>query len=104
MAQVRWTESALDDLRAIVDFVSRDSSAYAARLAQKIVEAPRRLVMLPHSGARVPEFNRDDIRELTVRPYRIVYASRGEECHVVAVIHGSRDLASLVDPDNLPDP
>ena len=43
-----WLESdgrspRLDDLQAIVDFVTRDSAAYAARLARKIVEAPRRL-------------------------------------------------------------
>ena len=61
MAQVKWTEPALDDLHAIVDFVTRDSPAYAARLAQKIVEAPRRLATLPRSGPRVPEFDRDDI-------------------------------------------
>ncbi len=100
MAQVRWTEPALVDLQAIVDFISRDSPAYAARLAEKIVEAPRRLMTFPKSGALVPEFDRDDIRELTVRPFRIIYAIRGEECHIVAVIHGSRDLSRLVDRDD----
>lgn len=102
MARVRWTQHALDDLRAIVDFIARDSSTYAARLARKLVEAPRRLSTLPRSGARVPEFERDDLRELTVRPYRIIYAIREDECLVVAVIHGSRDLPLLVDPKDLP--
>ncbi len=102
MAQVEWTEPALDDLQAIVEFISRDSTAYAARLAQKIVEAPRRLGTLPRSGTRVPEFDRDDLRELTVRPFRVVYAIRGDECLVVAVIHGSRDLSLLVAPENPP--
>lgn len=102
MAQVRWTEPALDDLQAIVEFISRDSATYAARLAQKIVEAPRRLGTLPRSGAKVPEFDRDDLRELSVRPYRILYSIRGDECLIVAVIHGSRDLSHLVDPENLP--
>ena len=102
MAQVIWTEPALDDLRAIVEFVARDSAAYAARLGQRLVEAPRRLAKLPRSGTRVPEFDRDDIREVIVRPYRILYAIRGDDCIVVAVIHGSRDLPTLVDPDQLP--
>lgn len=102
MAQVRWAEPALDDLQAIVDFISRDSAAYAARLTHKIVEAPRRLAALPRSGARVPEFDRDVIRELTVRPFRVICAIRGDECLVVAVVHGSRDLSRLIDPDNLP--
>lgn len=59
---------------------------------------------MPQSGARVPEFDRDDIRELVVRPYRILYAIRGETCHVVAVVHGSRDLLRLIDPEDLPIP
>jgi toxin ParE1/3/4 len=101
MAEVRWTEPALDDLQAISEFIARDSPAYAARLTRKIVEAPRRLVMLPRSGTRVAEFGRDDIRELMVRPFRIIYAIRGDVCHVVAVIHGSRDLPSVLDPDDL---
>src|SRR5581483_4377303 len=102
MAQITWAEPALDDLLAIIEFVGRDSRSYAARLGQKIVEAPRRLVKLPRSGSRVPEFDRDDIRELVVRPYRIIYAIRGDDCHVVAVIHGSRDLPALLDPNQLP--
>ena len=34
-----WTEPALDDLQAIVEFIARDSPAYAARLGQRLVEA-----------------------------------------------------------------
>jgi addiction module RelE/StbE family toxin len=101
MAQVNWTEPALEDLRAIVEFISRDSTAYAARIGTRIVEAPRRLRNFPRSRARVPEFDRDDIRELIVRPYRILYAIRRDECVVLAVIHGSRDLPSVLDPDEL---
>jgi hypothetical protein len=31
MGQVHWTESALDDLKDILDFVRKDSHAYASR-------------------------------------------------------------------------
>ncbi|MHB1559031.1 MAG: type II toxin-antitoxin system RelE/ParE family toxin [Isosphaeraceae bacterium] len=103
MARVYWTESALDDVRDITEFVARDSPAYAARLADRLVKAPRRLAALPRSGAIVPEFGQDAIREVVVRPYRIIYEIRGEDCFVVAVIHGSRDITRLFDPGNLPD-
>lgn len=102
MALVEWTEPALDDLHAIVEFVARDSPAYAARLGQRLVEAPRRLEAFPLSGSRVPEFDRDDLRELTVRPYRILDTIRGETCSVLAIVHGSRDLGRWFDPDALP--
>ena len=102
MGQVTWTEPALDDLRAIIDFVAKDSPAYAARLGTRLVEAPRRLAQSPRSGSRVPEFDLDRIREvLSIRPYRIIYELRGEHCYIVTVVHASRDLPALFDPENL---
>jgi addiction module RelE/StbE family toxin len=102
MGQVHWAESALDDLSDIVDFIAKDSPAYADRLAAKLVEAPRRLAQFPRIGSMVPEFQQDSIRELWVRPYRIIYVVRGESCCVAAIVHGSRDLSSLLPQDDLP--
>ena len=84
-----------------MEHVAKDSPAYAARLGTRIVEAPRGLARFPESGSIVPEFNRDDIREVFVRPYRIVYTTREQDCFIAAVIHGSRDLAGVIDPDDL---
>jgi toxin ParE1/3/4 len=103
MGQVHWTECALDDLRDIVNFVAKDSPAYAARLSAKLVQAPRRLAQFPRIGPAVSEFQQDAIRELWVRPYRIIYALRDENYYVAAIVHGSRDLLSLLHPDDLPD-
>ena len=101
MGHVIWTEPALDDVRSIMDHVAKDSPAYAARLGTRIVEAPRGLARFPHSGSIVPEFNRDDIREVLVRSYRIIYTIQDADCYVAAVIHGSRDLTRVIDPDDL---
>ncbi len=102
MGQVHWTESALDDLTDIAEFVAKDSPAYAKRLATKLVEAPRRLARLPRSGSIVPEFKNEAIREVLVRPYRLIYQIRDQDCFVVAIVHGFRELNSIIDPDNLP--
>ncbi len=40
----------------------------------------------------MPEIQQDQIRELWVRPYRVIYVIRGEDCHVMAIAHASRDL------------
>jgi addiction module RelE/StbE family toxin len=95
MGQVHWSEPALADLRDIVSFVARDSPAYAARLASRISEAPRRLAAFPRLGQIVPELNQSSIRELWVRPYRIIYLIRDPDCFVLAVVHGSRGLSGL---------
>lgn len=95
MGQVIWTQSGLDDLADVMDFVARDSSAYAARLGTRLVETPRVLARWPRSGSIVPEFDVDHVREVIVRPYRVIYVVRGDDCFVVAVVHGARDLAAL---------
>jgi len=44
MGYVIWTEPALDDLHAVLEFIAKDSPAYAAKIGTRIVEAPRGLV------------------------------------------------------------
>ena len=98
MGRVIWTEPALADVQEIVRFISKDSPRYAEKLANRIAEAPRGLGSHPQSGGRVPEFDRDDIREILVNPYRILYCIKDSDCYVVAVIHGARDLPAAVYP------
>ncbi len=98
MGRVIWTEPALADVQEIVQFISKDSPRYAQNVASRIAEAPRGLGSHPHSGGRVPEFDRDDIREILVKPYRIIYCVRDSDCYVVAVIHGARDLPTIIYP------
>ena len=49
----------------------------------------------PLAGARVPEYEQDDVREVLQRPYRIIYQVRASQVDIVAVIHGAR----LLPPD-----
>jgi plasmid stabilization system protein ParE len=57
----------------------------------RILGATERLSEFPESGRRVPEFERSDLREVILRPYRIVYRLVGrEQVDVIAVHHGAR--------------
>ncbi len=97
MAEVIWTEPALEDLKNIVEYISKDSKVYAERFATRVIEAPRRLEHFPYSGRLVPEFQKENIRELIYGSYRIIYVVKGKICYVTAVVHGSRDLLRLLD-------
>jgi plasmid stabilization system protein ParE len=98
MAQVIWTDPALDHLREVVLYIARQSPTNAERVRVRLVQAPRLLENNPRIGSRVPEFDRDDIRELLVKSYRLLYVLRGDMCYIVAVVRGSRDLTRAVDP------
>ncbi|MGO9464547.1 MAG: type II toxin-antitoxin system RelE/ParE family toxin [Isosphaeraceae bacterium] len=51
MGQVYWAESALDDLKDLLNFVRKDSPAYADRLAASISGATRTLASFPRLGS-----------------------------------------------------
>ncbi len=59
-----------------------------------IVRATRRLERFPESGAIVPEFSGDTIREIHVFSYRILYRyhSTDNEVHLLGVVHGRQIL------------
>jgi plasmid stabilization system protein ParE len=70
----------------------------------RLKDAPKVLASSPKLGRQVPEYGMEHIRELvSVHPYRIIYAvpEDTDTCTVLAVIHGSRDLANALTPEDL---
>jgi plasmid stabilization system protein ParE len=96
MAEVRWSITASEDLRYIEEFVARDSSLYAVRLVDHLVEAVERLEPFPYSGRAVQEFQREELREVIFGAYRIVYVvQEGEVVTILRVVHSARDITGL---------
>ncbi len=92
MAQVRWTPQAADDLEAICLFIARDAPAMASVFADRIFQATDRLATHPRSGRIVSEFGREDLREIIVGSYRVIYRLRGEDVELITLHHGARLL------------
>jgi plasmid stabilization system protein ParE len=89
---VIWTDPAKADLRSIHDLIAHGSSHYAKKVTQDIVAKMDILDELPRIGRVVPEFNNENIRELSLYSYRILYETKDEDVFVLAVIHRRRDL------------
>lgn len=98
MAQVFWAKPALNDLREIVEYIAKDSVAYAQRLGMKIAQSPRRLHQFPLSGRIVPEFSDENIRELIYGSYRIIYLVQDNSCFITAIVHANRDVLRHLKP------
>ncbi|MCP5111722.1 MAG: type II toxin-antitoxin system RelE/ParE family toxin, partial [bacterium] len=60
--------------------------------ADRVLRATDRLVDLPRLGRSVPEFGIEDIREVIVGSYRVIYRIRDDEVHLLTVHHGARLL------------
>ncbi len=46
----------------------------------------------PQSGRMVPEYEDQQLRELIVFPYRMVYRVRQDRLDIIAVFHGAQRL------------
>lgn len=82
-----WSEPARYDLKSIHDFIAHDSKYYAKKVAHDIREKASTLNDFPKSGKKVPEINDDNIRELHLYSYRIIYQIDKSDIHVLAIIH-----------------
>ena len=92
MARLIWSSRSEADLQSIYVHVSRDSVRAADELTDRIVAAAARLSDFPLSGRVVPEFNLEDIREVIVGNYRVVYQVIGDTVGIALVHHGARRL------------
>ena len=61
--RVAWSPRAIEDLEAIAQYISADSSAYAATVVKTILNTTRNLSRFPFAGRIVPELGDENIRE-----------------------------------------
>lgn len=89
---VIWSQPAKADLRSIHDFIAHDSRYYAKKVVQDIREKTDILEQLPQAGRKVAELNEEQVRELSLYSYRIIYEIKEQGVFVLAVVHKRRDL------------
>ncbi len=87
-----WTPRARADLRAIGDYIALDDPAAAERWVMKLIAAAERVCKVPTASRRVPELARDDIREVLVRSYRIVFRVKQSTIEILTVFEGHQRL------------
>jgi plasmid stabilization system protein ParE len=95
VSRLIWAPRAIADLEAIRDHIAADSEQYASLVVDRLVAAPDRLLQFPESGRMVPEFGRPNLRELALRPYRIVYRLQGDVVEIATVFHAARMVPQI---------
>jgi len=88
--RVDWSRRALQDLESIAEYIASDSPTYAGIVVKKVINQTKVLANFPRAGRKVPEFDDENIRELTVYSYRIIYRLQDDAIVIAAIIHGKR--------------
>ena len=92
MTRLLWSPRAASDLDLIREYISRDSPVYADLVIRRLVLAPEQLIQFPEIGRVVPEIGSPHLRELIVRPFRVVYRIRPGLVEIATVFRSSRQF------------
>ena len=93
MVRINWTFQAKEDLKAIAEYISKDSKRYAKLQVIGLKNRTSILKTQTHSGKIVPEINRENIRELIKGSYRIIYKIvEDNQIDILTIHHSARDL------------
>lgn len=83
------------DLRRIVHRIAMDNPHAAKSWFHKIRDRIRLAGRSPRLGRKVPEFDRDDVREAIVGNYRVVYVIEAKAVVVQTIMEGHHLLPDL---------
>lgn len=90
-----WSDQALADLKAIKDYIVRESPRGAKSVVLAIEEAADRLVDFPFAHRAIPELQDPERRETFVYEYRLMYRVEDDCIRILRVVHGRRLLGNV---------
>ena len=95
--RIVWTRSAREDLKAVVQYIKRDSPKAAENFGFRLMTEAESVAEFPRKGRVVPEENDPLIREVICSPYRIVYRidEQNQMLNIVRIWHAARGRPRL---------
>ncbi len=97
--KVSWTETAENDLRAVVEYYADESPSRALNMLSKIKQKCSDLKLLPERGRVVPElkeFNILQYHELVIDNWRVIYKISENQVYVLSVIDSRRNVEDIL--------
>lgn len=92
MAEIIWTEPALQELDQIADYISLDNPKAAKKLVQEYFKRVEDLQRHPELGKRVEELDQSTHRELVLPPCRLFYRIEEETIYIIHIMRSEQLL------------
>lgn len=92
MAEVIWTDPALNDLSAIADYIALDNKEAAQQLVQRVFHHVEQLADHPKSGSKPRELKGWRYRQIVEAPCRVFYRHDNDRVYILYVMRGERLL------------
>ncbi|QEN04357.1 type II toxin-antitoxin system RelE/ParE family toxin [Thiospirochaeta perfilievii] len=92
---VAWTDKAKSSLRNIFNYIKEDSPFYAKEVKKKFIFESKKLSDFLKLGRIVPEVEDDNIRELFIYSYRMIYQIVDNNVFILTIIHSIQEFSNL---------
>ena len=93
MVRVNWTKLAVNDLKNVYEYISKDSKRYAKMQVVQIKSSAKILAQFPSAGKIITEIKKEELRKKVEGNYRIIYKIiSSERIDIITVHHAARDL------------
>ena len=96
MAQIIWTDPALEDLNEIAEYIAFDKPSAAKWLVREVLSKVKRLENFPKSGRKPPELNKTRYREVIIPPCRVFYRIEEDKVFILYVMRSERKLRKFI--------
>ena len=91
MADLIWTEPAIQDLDAVADYIALDKPDAARRYVHRVFHSVARLKTFPEMGQVPAELvDLPQYRQLVVGPCRVLYKVSGAKVFILHVMRSER--------------
>ena len=87
---VYWTDDALEQVMVISQLLAVTSPQFAERIVTNLFDRVRPLADHPNMGSVYKKAGLTQVRELLVKPYRIMYYVGRKQVDIIAVLHQSQ--------------
>ena len=94
--RIVFSEAAKASLREIALFIARDNKQRARSFVRELQDSARELTRMPLAFPLVPRFERHGIRRRSYRGYLIFYQVEEKQIVIVDILHGARDVETLL--------
>ncbi len=90
--KIIWTPLAVNRVTEIAKYIAKDNPSAGEKWVESVFKRVKNLEKFPNIGRVVPETNRNDIREIIFKNYRIIYKFEQEQISILTVRHGKQIL------------
>lgn len=94
--KISWSPLAVARLEDIDDYIAIDNNLAANKVVNKIFKKVESLSKNSKRGRKIPEANREEIREVFEGEYRIIYRIEGKKIFILT-IRNFKQLLSMKD-------